>query len=67
LENKKKPLLVARCLLVRRCFKQIAADHGQLATDRGLEDNPDKPEFKIEDNENIPIQFFCHKMHKKNL
>jgi len=63
-----------------------------------LEDNPDKPELKIEDcrlnicggrfapsffkmervpeifniqsfedNENIPIQFFCHKMHKKNL
>jgi len=21
----------------------------------------------FEDNENIPIQFFCHKMHKKNL
>jgi hypothetical protein len=47
--NKKSPLLVVRCLLVRRCFKQIAADHGQLATDRGLEDNPDKPELKIED------------------
>ena len=31
--------------------------------------NPDKPELTIEsfeDSENMPIQFFCHKMHKNN-